>query len=83
MVTCYNCGKLLLDRKVMGLCEDRMHTFCSERCRSAAWSSDEKKSAQIHLDVHIVQYPQTMKQKDFLPFTSTELNTPTKPKRMA
>lgn len=43
MVTCYNCGKLLLDRKVMGLCEDRMHTFCSERCRSAAWSSDEKK----------------------------------------
>ena len=44
MITCFNCGKLILGKKVMGLCNNEMHTFCSERCRSAAWTSGKSKT---------------------------------------
>ena len=43
MTTCYNCGKLILGKKIMGLCANEMHTFCSDRCRSAAWSNGRPK----------------------------------------
>lgn len=38
MQTCYNCGKILLGKKVFGQIGSSMYNFCSEKCRSATWA---------------------------------------------
>lgn len=47
MAKCYNCGKLILTKKVMGLIGNKMEVFCSERCRNAAWHSLNGKNEGI------------------------------------
>ena len=37
MQTCYNCGKLLLGKKVFGQIGSEMYNFCSDKCRTATW----------------------------------------------
>ena len=38
MQTCYNCGKILLGKKVFGQIGTAMYNFCSEKCRMATWT---------------------------------------------
>ena len=38
MQSCYNCGKLLLGKKVFGQIGSAMYNFCSEKCRMATWT---------------------------------------------
>lgn len=38
MQTCYNCGKILLGKKVFGQIGSSMYNFCSDKCRMATWT---------------------------------------------
>lgn len=38
MQTCYNCGKILLGKKVFGQIGSAMYNFCSDKCRMATWT---------------------------------------------
>lgn len=38
MQTCYNCGKILLGKKVFGQIGTAMYNFCSDKCRMSTWT---------------------------------------------